>query len=561
MSLMGSLWVGNSGLTTSQNALHTTSHNITNADTKGYTREQILQSTRTYQTLAKSGEAVSNQQVGLGVNYARTEQIRDVFLDQAYRKEIGRSEFYETSLNTMEVVEDILGELDGADFNNSLQNLWVAVQELSKDPTSATTQGLLVTRAVEFTEHAGNVYSAIAAYQDQMNVVVKESVDQINDYADQVQALNNEILKIEAGGIERANDLRDQRNYILDKLGELCNISYAETFDGTVTIRIEEEDLLKADRVFHLEAWQDPDTGFYIPIWEDWVERDDFGRVIPGEKDEDGNFKNIKEAQVFDLQREISTEMDTDVGGLKATCLARGGYRSTWEDIPQEPVEPKPADYATTAEYNKAMQDYNEALEGYDAAVERYNRVVAPSITMNIMAEFDTLIHNIVTKVNDAIDKAGYSLEDGTQLFITKAGTDFTTTNIQVNPALVKEPTKLSFKTPDGKADYDFAEVLKTIFTDESYVLNPNVATKVNLRYYYNSLVNQIGNSGSVYQSIYDSEQNTVNSIEEARQSVSGVSTDEELQFMIMFQNAYNASSRYINVVNEMLEHLLNSLT
>ena len=193
--------------------------------------------------------------------------------------------------------------------------------------------------------------------------------------------------------------------------------------------------------------------------------------------------------------------------------------------------------------------------------MERYNRVVAPSITMNILAEFDTLVHNIVTKVNGAIDNAGYSLDDGTQLFTTKAGTDFTTMNIQVNPALVKEPTKLSFKTPDGKADYDFAEVLKTVFTDESYVLNPNVATKVNLRFYYNSLVNQIGNSGSVYQSIYDSEQNTVNSIEEARQSVSGVSTDEELQFMIMFQNAYNASSRYINVVNEMLEHLLNSLT
>ena len=220
MSLMGSLWVGNSGLTTSQNALHTTSHNITNADTQGYTREQILQSTRKYQTIAKSGQAVSNQQVGLGVDYARTEQIRDVFLDQAYRKEIGRSGFYNTSLTTMEVVEDILGELDGADFNNSLQELWIAVQELSKDPTSATTQGLLVTRAVEFTEHATNVYSAISAYQDQMNVIVQETVDQINDYADEIQALNNEILKIEAGNIERANDLRDKRNYILDKLGE-----------------------------------------------------------------------------------------------------------------------------------------------------------------------------------------------------------------------------------------------------------------------------------------------------------------------------------------------------
>ena len=86
------------------------------------------------------------------------------------------------------------------------------------------------------------------------------------------------------------------------------------------------------------------------------------------------------------------------------------------------------------------------------------------------------------------------------------------------------------------------------------------MATKVNFVQYYNSLVTQVANSGYVYNALTESQQNTVSSIEEARQQIAGVSTDEELQFMVMFQNAYNASSRYINVVDSMLEHLLNSM-
>ena len=77
---------------------------------------------------------------------------------------------------------------------------------------------------------------------------------------------------------------------------------------------------------------------------------------------------------------------------------------------------------------------------------------------------------------------------------------------------------------------------------------------------YYNSLVSQVANSGDVYKSICQAQEETVSSIESSREQIIGVSSDEELEFMIMFQNAYNASSRYINVVSEMLEHLVTTL-
>ena len=82
MSLMGSLYLGVSGLQTSNNALNTTGHNMSNLDTVGYTRQQVSQSARGYITISKS-QSTSWQQLGLGVNYSQTRQVRDFFLDKS----------------------------------------------------------------------------------------------------------------------------------------------------------------------------------------------------------------------------------------------------------------------------------------------------------------------------------------------------------------------------------------------------------------------------------------------------------------------------------------------
>ena len=86
------------------------------------------------------------------------------------------------------------------------------------------------------------------------------------------------------------------------------------------------------------------------------------------------------------------------------------------------------------------------------------------------------------------------------------------------------------------------------------------MTTKTNFSGLYNNIVSQVANTGAVFKSIYENEQITVDSTEAARQQVVGVSDDEELNNMIKFQNAYNASSRYINVIDEMLEHIINTL-
>ncbi len=291
---------------------------------------------------------------------------------------------------------------------------------------------------------------------------------------------------------------------------------------------------------------------------------------------------------MIDLNKTISSDLGTDIGGLKAILLARGDHRANYSD----------------------------------AVGDNYNNV-SQSVLMNIQAEFDQLIHNTVVSVNDVFAEAagvkevtgvnadgetvtvraiaanpgGYMCdEEGIpyQLFTKIAGDGYskqtltvtdengvTTTgdywvyneenldalysqyslaNTQINQKLMQEPASFGFRLDDGSEDLATMEKLKEVFTSEKYTLNPNVLKRVSIIDYYDDLVSQVANSAYVYNTIYENQQTTVEAALSARDQVTAVSSDEELSNMIKFQNAYNASSRFINVVNDMLEQLLNSL-
>ncbi len=581
MSLMSSLYVGSSGLRTGQNALNTTAHNLSNMDTTGYVRQQVQQSTRSYLNLSIDVKSVANKQTGLGVNYSRVKHIRDYFLDKIYRRESGRSMFYEVSTEVMEEMESQLGEMNGEAFQGTLTDFWTAVQELAKDPASSVTQGLFVQRAEEFVQRAGAVYDGLSSYQDNLNLQIKQQVNKINLYGHQLLALNETISSIEAGGIEKANDLRDARDQLLDELAEMASINYGEDLNGEVWVQIEGVDFVKGPRCFDIELHTDIKTGFYTPFWP----MNSTYRTLP---DGTREYLNIEGAEVFNFSREISTDLNTDIGGLKAMLLARGDHRADYTDVTEE-------------KYDKISQ----------------------SVIMNMQAEFDQLVHNVATKVNEILATAAgvttgdLTLADGTVLqgvsycksdpegylrksdgspiqIFAKINTDgyrkvtgadggeywvynpevlkgadgnpeteslYSVKNLRIEQELMQKPSMLGFRLADGSEDKATAEALKNVFMEEEYTLNPNIKRKSSFISYYDDLVAQIANTGYVSRSIYENQQGTVESVGSAREQVIGVSSDEELSNMIKFQNAYNASSRYINVIDEMLEHLLSSLT
>lgn len=550
MSLMANLYVGASGLTTSQNALNTTAHNMANLDTDGYTRQQVSQGTRAYQTLEKKYEAVAWKQIGTGVNYNNCKQVRSEFLDISFRQESGRLAFYDVSVKALEEIEDQLQEMNGSEFADSLNNLWVSVQELAKDPCSAVTQSSFVTRANEFLTRAKSVYDGLVSYQENMDSTVKTMCDDINKIGDRIRTLNEEIVNIESGKEEKANDLRDERNLLLDRLGEYGKIEYQEDIFGNVGVLFEGSSFVTTDHVNHLgvDTTLESSVGYATPYWE-------YAAKTVINNDGSKTVVSIEGAHVYDLTQNISTVTNTDIGKLRSVLLARGDHNATYHDITEDP--------------------------------EFYNTNIAQSVIMNVQAEFDQMVHTVMTTINDIMENAEsnpafldgsvgeakeFTLfscaneEDKLTYDISKdkpAGTvltGFTIKNTQINPKLIQEPTLFTFRTVDGNEDNDTVSKLKEAFTKESYVLNPNVSTRNSFVTYYNSLVSQVANSGDVYDSIKEAQEQTVSSVQSAREQIVGVSSDEELEFMIMFQNAYNASSRYINVVSEMLEHLVSTL-
>ena len=630
MSLWSDLSLGVTGLQASTNALNTVAHNITNADTEGYTRQQVELDDRKYITFSKTASAISYQQTGLGVYYSNAKQVRDYFLDKTYRTELGRQDFYEVSKNTLNEIEDLLGELNGASFQESMSNLWTSVQELTKDPCNSVTQGTLVSQATEFLDRAKSVYSDLASYQDNINYQILQDVKTINAYGKQILELNSTIQKIELGN-EKANDFRDQRNLILDKLSSLCNISYKEDQYGSVSVKIEGEDFVKGSLVYEMWIDIDSQTGFYTPYWPqdsgysvvsggDPKNTDDTIFSTDGKKGD--RIYRTDSAKVFDLSKPISSETGTDIGKLRSLLYARGDHRADYTDI-------------------------------------KYYDKIKDSVLMNVQAEFDQLVHNVMTGVNEVLENAAgvktvsadstdaadlaifnelktmdlaagkwyegkeYKIcsaesdghnymknADGSpiQLFekstsdgytrMNLAGSSYwvyneevipvynnrgqvidstgnivdpdrltqlkyslyTVTNTRVNQQLQQTPSLLGFRLPDGSEDVATMDALKKVFSDEKYRLNPDVIKKVNLADYYSDLVAQVSNSGYMFGSIYDNQCKTVSAAESAKDQVEAVSSDEELSNMIKFQSAYNASSRFINVVDEMMEHLITAL-
>ena len=601
MSLFGGLYVGKSGLQTSQNALNTVAHNLSNQNTTGYVRQQVAMTDTYYNTISTT-KAISNSQTGDGVRYSEVRHIRDYFFDMKYREESGRYSFYETSYSTTLEIEDILGELDGAAFKDSLDGLWTAMEELSKTPSDSTYMSMLVSKAASFVQNATSVYQSFIEYQDNLNLQIKDAVDEINAIGTRIDELNKKISMIETGGIEKANDLRDERDLLIDTLAGYGNITYSEDANSRVTVRFNGTDFVTDAGAYKMGLQQDDETGFYTPYWEQ--------NAI---KTTDGNGREVLDisvAHVFKLSETISTDAGTDVGGLRALLLARGDHVANFLDLSNNATQKK-----LDALKLNSIDEYNKDPEGYEQ--KYYNDNIANSLMMNIEAEFDNLVHAVVTKVNEVLadncdPKSGYLCnDDGTpmQLFLKGSYTPYekitdkneiqaakdsgaklyeiydengngtgtywkyveeydasdpdsrknlyNCANLKINQELVQTPSKLGVVKEDGSTDYSLGKQLLKAFEDAEIYINPNATKASSFENCYTEIVNQMSTMGNVFKDVYEYQQLAVEQAESNRQSVIGVSSDEELEHMIMYQNAYNAASRYINVINTLLDSVI----
>lgn len=576
------MYIGLSGLQVSQAALNVTSHNLANVDTEGYVRQQPVLTDFQYVKLGES--YLSSKQLGLGANFAEIKQVRDMFLDLAYREEIGRKAYYESQYQAVSEIEGLFGELEGVSFQDTINDFWEAMQEMVKEPDNIVARASFVQTAVSFLERANSIYSQLCDYQVSLNTQILQQVKRINEIGDEISKLNKKITYYESSGLENANDLRDQRNLLLDELGKYAYITYREDKNGVVTVKLEGMAFVTEDRVYHMgTAKVSEDTPMLKPIWED------HGNV-----------------DVFNFDVPPSTENDTDIGSLKGLLLARGYKQANYTDIP-------------------VRDRYNSESE-YKQAVSEYNNKISPSVIMTAQAQFDQLIHGIVTTINDILspnkevtqvikeqdgteklvkvrildeDNAPVSMDSqkimgetlftrkstsrytepqdiqimdedgniqtikGARIYIEEDPDDnyslFTISETEVNPNVLLNKSLLPLSKNDGTGAFDIKTAQKLLDGWETpfATLSPNTLTKNNFSDYYNSFISEIANWGEQVNTISSNQATLLESIDNKRAETMGVSADDELTNLIKYQHAYNAAARYITVVSEMLEHII----
>ena len=581
----GSLYVGSSGLQSAQNALNTTANNLTNVNTTGYVRQQVLHTDRNYNTVDTSA-SISYQQSGLGVKIGDVIHARDIFLDKAFRTESGRQAFYAATAEAVNEVYTFYQELEGEAFQDSLQDLWTSFQELAKDPSDSVNQNLVIQKASLFVSRAAGVYEGLRDYQKNINQQISDDIDRINELGQRIFELNLEIKQVESGHVETAMTLRDERDNCLDELATFAEITYKEDVNGMVKVSIEGMEFVDEARVYEMGKLVDDISEFVTPYWPHSSTPEN------GEYDE-----------VFSYTTEISSEMGTDIGELKALILARGDRTANYNDIlglSQREYNKSTADHIGTG-MSVMLQAEAQLDQLFHGIVTSINDLLCPNTAASNVIKFngaDSIQIEDVNGVMHTIGKDELFLDaentsvgiDGelppTELFKrigteryekieakdgntyyryipedpTETSMQYTIMSVEINHTLKEQETKFPHLKQDGQVNYALAEELAALWDVEGLTVDPNDTNRVTYMDYYSNMIGAYGTLGSVYESTAASLNDTVTSVSNQRQQVIGVSSDEELTKMIKFQNAYNASSRFINVINEMIEHVIMQL-
>ena len=216
----GSLHVASSGIRAAQTHLAITGHNVSNAEIPGYSRQRTIQKTSFTRSIGVNG-AGDHFIIQHGTNWNAVHQIRNEFLDFSYRQNVGRLAFHSTKVNVGIQIETLLGELHGGyNFQGVLHDMWNAIQELSGHPDGIETRSMLLATANSFLVKAQDVYRGLVEYQYNLDAQIRQMVEEINVTIAEIERMNVLIRTGEAAG-DNANDYRDERNRLLDRLSEM----------------------------------------------------------------------------------------------------------------------------------------------------------------------------------------------------------------------------------------------------------------------------------------------------------------------------------------------------
>ena len=225
--LIGNLHSARTGMSVSQASIQTTSHNINNINTPGYSRQRVEQSTKSAYSNPGYNSSMGPGQIGTGVQATDVIRIRNTFYDFQYRSE--SHNYGETSIKYQHYtnMEKIFNEPSDSAISASISDFFSSWQELSKNPNDTGAKDVVIQNAKYLSTNISNVKEKLDKLSTQAEKKLNDDVSEINDMINQIRGLNKEIKLIEGSG-KTPNDLMDQRDSVIDELSHKLNIENSE---------------------------------------------------------------------------------------------------------------------------------------------------------------------------------------------------------------------------------------------------------------------------------------------------------------------------------------------
>lgn len=603
------LTIAASGLRAANAALNTTANNIANAQTVGYSRQVVTQEAynplRTYTTYGCAGA---------GVDTIAIERVRDKFYDMKYWDNNSKYGEYQAKAYYDQMLEDYFYDDNKSGFKTIFNKMSASLQDIVDNASSDDTKAQFISSAKALTDYFNNMYGNLQELQKDINLEIKQCVDEVNSIAEKIATLSKQINVIELTGC-KANELRDQREKLVDELSEIVDVDiteYAitasnhpewETGGTRYIVQIAGGQLLVDGSDFNTLSYtarsadekinQTDADGLYNIFWDNGNEFSLNNAAMEGKlkglvelrdgnngANFEGKIKAINQvadpADPTQTSTEITVEVTADYLKTMQECTLSdtGGqinigntiyYYSSWE------FNPATNEYTFTmndAKNKNALTADKVGKEVKTASEVKYQGIPYYMEQMNTWIRgFAEKVNSIFTSGYDSYDNRGCILftgnrADGGQYEASDLDVnegnglyEITAGNFAINEALIKDASLLGTraKMENGVEECEqVKEVIELLTSKEKFSFRNGSASQM-----LEMILSDVGLNASNANTFRDTYLGLQNSIDNQRCSISGVDEDEEAVNLVKYQNAYTLASKMIQTLTEVYDRLI----
>ncbi len=558
MSLFSSLNIGMRGLNASQQAIDVTGQNISNANTEGYSRKRLdLQ--------ADSRADAVYGELGMGVDVASVQRVRDAFLDSQISEQLG-DKGYQTQLNgAMERMEAIIQEPSDNGLNSALNKFWDTWQDLANNPADFSARDGVMAAGNVIVDLLHSLGGKLRDYRTSMDDQLQSRATLINSYTSQIAELNTSIATSEVQPGQVANDSRDKRDLLVRKLSEFVDITYNEDAHHRITVSSGGDILVGPTQSYaikidgHTTIQEDGSTQTTIGL--------QFKDSLKAFNPRGGEIKGL-----LDTKRVLVPKYEGLLNSLTKTIV---------QSVNEQHVQGYNLNKSTGVLFFDPDHLTAETVQIGSAIKESINNIAAaagglasPQVTLantiplaltpnvDLKTINPTYKNLVLGSLQISFAPSGVVLQEGAgKDYIT----DYTTGVITfTNYANYAPGANIQIKFQNQQNGFpgngNGQNALNIAQLRQKTTMAPNQAgaNTQSINEFYSAMVGTLGIEKNQAATNLQTREFIVSQLDSEQAKVSGVSMDEEMTNMIKFQHSYQASARYISTIKEMLDVLMN---